>query len=110
MIMPALTLQQQFGANATLSGGILSISLVDLTAIGLNNSSPSASEIAAALILLWKQNQGTEAANDATIGVVVGDATKSFGFADRANQIQHQFPVSLYVSDSSGTIDPDNVI
>lgn len=54
--MAALTLQQQFGANASISGGILSITLADLTAVGLNEANPSPADIAAALVLHWKAN------------------------------------------------------
>lgn len=109
--MTALTLQQQFGTNATLSNGVLSIHISDLTSVGLNGSSPSPSDIAAALVLHWQANQGTNADQDNTIGVVVGTPFRTLLSRNNINQIQYQYPVSFYVPDTLGTtLDPDSVV
>lgn len=106
----ALTLTNLFGANASLSGGVLSITLSDFSGIGLDGTDPSASDIAAALILNWKANQGTDADQDPTIGVTVGDEFRSFLTRGEQAQIEYQFPVSLYVIDNSSALDPDDVV
>lgn len=108
--MAALTLQQQFGTNAAISSGVLSITLADLAAVGLNNSSPSPADIAGALVLLWKTNQGASADQDPTIGVVVSDPFPAFATRGSSSQIQYQYPVSLYVPNTTSAIDPDNIV
>ena len=108
--MPALTLQQQFGANASMASGTLSIRLSDLAAVGLTSTTPSPADLAAALILLWKSNQGSNAEQDPAIGVTVGDSYRSIIPRGGSSQIQHQYPVSIYVPDNTSNLDPDDVV
>lgn len=111
--MTALTLQQQFGANAAIANNILSIHLTDLTAVGLTGSLPSPAEIAAALILHWKANQGANAADDPTIGVVVNEgygAGKTFAIRGDQKQLEYQYEISIYTPDTTSSLDPDSVV
>lgn len=110
--MAALTLAQQFGANATISSGVLSIQLSDLTGVGLNGSSPSASDISAALIMLWERNQPTNADTDPTVGILVSkDFTpKQFTTRGDVSQIEYRYSVYAYTPDSTSTLDPDSVV
>ena len=108
--MAALSLQQQFGANAAIASGTLSIKLADLAAVGLTNASPSPADIAAALVLLWKSNQRANADQDPDIGLVVGDPYKSILPRGGASQIQHQYPISIYKPDNTSNLDPDDVV
>jgi hypothetical protein len=68
-----LTLQQAFGENATLTNGILYISLADYPK--LNSANPSASQVLAAILLRLK-TVTQPLANDSTVGVV---AAEEFG-------------------------------
>jgi len=113
--MAALTLTQQFGTNASISNGVLSITLADLAAVGLNGSSPSPADIAAALVLLWKANQGSSASDDPTVGVVVAESFVSKQFVSRGTtnpvaQIEYQYAVSIFTPDSTSALDPDSVV
>lgn len=108
----ALTLQQHFGANAAINAGVLSITLANLSGVGLNGANPSPADIAAALVLFWKTNTPTDAANDKTIGVVVADSFSPKSFVTRGDesQIEYQYILSAYTSDSTSALDPDNVV
>lgn len=102
-----LTLDERFGTGASLSGGVLSITITNLT--GLTSSTASADKILAAIILHNKAIQPTNAADDATNGVTIDDPYKSFARND--TQIQHSYSVNLYESAGSlGALDPDNVV
>ena len=63
---------KRFGANAEVVGDTLSIQLSDLTTVGLDSATPTADQIFAALVLLNLTNQPSNAADDSTIGVTVG--------------------------------------
>lgn len=103
----ALTLAQRFGTGATLSGGVLSITITNLT--NLTSSTATADQILAAIILHNKAIQPTNALDDATNGVTIDDPFKSFARND--TQIQHSYSVSLYESAAAGgPLDPDNVV
>ena len=108
--MPELTIQQRFGTNATLSAGVLTIQLSDLTSVGLDASSPTSSQILAALVLLSKGNEPINAADDPTIGATIADPFKSFVVRSGTDQIQHQYSINLYETDNSTNLDPDNII
>lgn len=108
--MPALTLQQQFGTNASIASGTLSIKLADLAAVGLNSNSPTPAKIASALVLLWKQNQGSDADQDISIGLVVGTPQINIAYRGTTQQIEYQHPVSIYTPNNLGGLDPDEVI
>jgi hypothetical protein len=107
-----LTLQQAFGANATLANGVLTISLADYPA--LNTANPSASKALAA-ILLGIHDRTKTLTEDPTVGVA-GD--EGFGtnktFVTRGDppiaQIQNQVTFNLYRNDTETTLDPDDVI
>lgn len=108
--MAALTLTQLFGASATLSAGTLTINTADFSAVGLSGASPEPADLAAALLLHWKANAPTDATNDPTVGVVVGDSFKAFTTRGTTQQIEYQYPVSLYVPDTTTSLDPDSVV
>ncbi|NEP01259.1 MAG: hypothetical protein F6K58_21890 [Symploca sp. SIO2E9] len=106
----SLTLQNRFGANATLSNGTLQIKLSDLAVSGLDTSAPSADQILATLILLSQQNQPATATDDPTIGLVIADSFKTFATRGEQSQLEYQKTVSLYVSDTTSTVDPDDLV
>lgn len=108
IFMPAATLQQFFGASATLVGGNLTIDLDDFADVGLSNTSTSAAEIFTAILLKIKANTPTTAADDVLWGVIVGDPFLSI-VRDNA-QLDTQFPVSVYKPFNSSTLDPDEVV
>ncbi len=102
-----LSLAQRFGAGSTLSGGVLSITITNLS--GLSSATASPDQILAAIILQNKAIQPTNALDDATNGVTIDDPFKSFARND--TQIQHSYSVNLYESAGSiGALDPDNVV
>lgn len=106
--MPALTIPQVFGATAAVSGGVLSVSLADLAAVGLTNATPTASEIFTALLLRLVSQQTAASLDDVEVGVYIGDP---FISVVRTNtQLERQFPVSVFTPFSAATLDPDDVI
>jgi len=107
--MPAATLQQFFGANSTLSSGTLTVDLNDFADVGLTPTSTSPTEILTAILLKLKANTPTDAAlNDKEWGITIGDP---FISVVRDNeQLDTQYPVSIYRPFSSPTLDPDDVI
>ena len=108
--MPARTLTDLFGASADLTSGTLTINLTDFSGVGLDNANPDPTDIAAALILYWQSTQATDADTDPTNGVVVNDEFKSFITRGDSPQIEYQYPVSLYVADTTQSLDPDSVV
>lgn len=111
----ALTLIQRFGANAAIANGVLSVRLADLASAGLDIANPTADAILGALILLNKNNQPTDAATNATVGVVIlpgaTEPFKAFVTRGTARQIEYQYPVSLYSNDTTAVnLDPDNIV
>lgn len=103
----ARTLVERFGTGATLTSGVLSITVANLT--GLSSGTTSADKILAAILLHNKANQPSGAADDTTNGVVIDDPYKSFARSD--TQIQHSYSVNLYESAGAiGALDPDNVV
>ncbi|NER26451.1 MAG: hypothetical protein F6J89_02190 [Symploca sp. SIO1C4] len=105
-----LTLQQRFGANATLSNGTLQIKLSDLTTAGLDATAPNADQILASLILMSQQNQPTNVSEDPSVGVTITDSFKSFALRGEESQLEYQKTVSFYVADSTSAIDPDDLV
>jgi len=106
--MPAITLAQAFGSNASISGGVLSIPLADLASVGLSKASPSASEIFTALILRIRAAQGATTQEDIEVGIFVGDPFLTISRND--TQLERQFPVSVYTPLNIPVLDPDDVI
>ncbi|MEQ9486149.1 hypothetical protein [Coleofasciculus sp. F4-SAH-05] len=104
--MPDLTIQEQCGASATISNGVLTITLSD---IGLDNTTPSSSQVIGALILKRRQLQSPTAAEEATIGCVVDTPFFSFGRND--SQINASYTISLYkTSPATAIADPDDIV
>ena len=115
----ALTLAQRFGTGAAISGGNLTISLNSLKdvdsggdidgGIGLGAASPSPDQIAAALLVLWKQNQ-PETNDDPTVGVFVEEGYKQFVTRGTDEQLAYVFPTGIYIPDPTANLDPDDVV
>jgi hypothetical protein len=115
----ALTLAQRFGTGAAISGGNLTISLDSLKdsasggdiegGIGLGAASPSPDQIAAALLVLWKQNQPATN-DDPTVGVYVEEGYKQFVTRDTEEQLAYVFPTGIYIPDPTANLDPDDVV
>ncbi|NET09105.1 MAG: hypothetical protein F6K16_31255 [Symploca sp. SIO2B6] len=105
-----LTLQQRFGENATLSNGKLQITITDLAAVGLDVTQPNADQILASLILINQQNQPATATEDPTVGVTIADSFKTFSTRGEQSQLEYQKTVSLYVPDTTSTVDPDDLV
>ncbi|WP_346291607.1 hypothetical protein [Sphaerothrix gracilis] len=106
--MSALTASQLFGSSATLTSSTLTISLADLAATGLDGASPSASQVAAALVKHWQTNTAGKQ-DDSEAGVYVGDAP-FFALARNNTQIEQQYAVSFYRSAGNISTDPDEVV
>lgn len=106
--MPALTIPQVFGAGASITGGVLSIPLSDLAAVGLNGVTPTASEIYTAIMLRLVSQQTASSLEDIEVGVYIGEP---FLTVSRGNaQLERQFPVSVFTPFNAATLDPDDVI
>lgn len=105
-----MDITQRFGTNASVTGGVLSIELTDLATVGLDAASPSADQIFAALILLNLANQPVGAADDISVGVTVEAGFKSFLDRNGTTQLERQYTCSLYTPDTTGDIDPDDVV
>ncbi|NEQ78562.1 MAG: hypothetical protein F6K23_39580 [Okeania sp. SIO2C9] len=105
-----LTLQQRFGASATLSNGKLQITIADLAAVGLDVTQPNADQILASLILLNIENQPATASEDPTVGVIIADSFKTFASRGEQSQLEYQKTLSLYTADPTSAIDPDDLV
>lgn len=108
--MAARTLLDLFGANASITSGVLSVTLADFTDVGLDGASPDPTDIAAALVLKWKATQVDGSETDPTVGLVVQDEFKSFLLRGDQSHLEYQYPVSLYIPDTTSTLDPDDVV
>jgi len=106
--MPDLTIQQQYGASATLNGGILSITLSE---IGLDTLNPTTSQIDGAILLRRKSLLPADATNDPTIGTTIGDPFAGIATRGEVQQIEQQYSVSLYKTAGDLSIsDPDQIL
>ncbi|MBE9125596.1 MULTISPECIES: hypothetical protein [unclassified Coleofasciculus] len=111
----SLTIQQRFGVNSSLVNQELRIILSDLTAVGLEGSSPTADQILDAILQLSLLNQPQNAVDDPTIGIVVAESLLNKAFVQRGTteagkQIEYQKTVSSYVLDTITDYDPDNLV
>ncbi|MBD1917450.1 MULTISPECIES: hypothetical protein [Cyanophyceae] len=106
--MPAATIQQFFGATATLANTVLTIDLDDFVGVGLTPTSTSAAEIFTAILLRIKANTPTTAIDDPLWGVIVGDPFLSI--VRDNSQLDTQFPVSVYKPFNGSALDPDEVV
>lgn len=107
--MAAVTLQEVFGPSATLTGGVLSITIADFTGVGLSAASTSAADIYAAMMLRLKSVQPTDAADDTTRGVVVG-STDFKTISRNDTQLERQYTLSFYTPLNISAFDPDDVV
>lgn len=108
--MPALTISQLFGATATLAAGTLTIKTADLVPAGLNGATPTPTEVAAALVCLWKVNKPANADTDADIGLVCDQSFKGFQQKASVNLVAYSYTVTLFADDTQGmNLDPDSV-
>lgn len=92
------------GGDITNSQGITDVSVITPT-----TKDTWADRIAAVLLILWKQRQPT-ANTDDTIGLYVDDPSKNFVTRNTQPQLEFSYPVGIYVPDTTGTIDPDDVV
>lgn len=108
--MPAPTIQDFFGANATLSGSTLSISLGDFTAQQFDATDPNAARIAAALIRKWRSaSNGKD--DDPTCGLLVASPFVTLQQRGTETQRGFQYSATFYVPDSGAAEpDPDMVV
>ncbi len=102
-----LSLEQRFGTGASLSGGVLSVNITNLT--GLTSATATPDQIFAAMILHNKAIQPTNALDDATVGVTIDDPFLQIVRSD--SQIQYSYNVGLYKAAAlGGSLDPDDVV
>lgn len=106
--MPAITLTEAFGANATLAAGTLTITIADLASNGLNGPTPTAPEILTAILLRLKGTQPSNALEDAERGIVIGDPFKTI--SRNETQLEYQYPYSVFVPINIPALDPDDVV
>ena len=105
-----LSLAERFGANATLQNGILSVSIADLAAVGLDSADPNADQLLASLILLNELNQPAEAANNPSLGIVISAGFKTFSSRGDATHLEIQKTISFFVPDTTSGVDPDELV
>lgn len=107
--MADLALAEQFGEGATISGGVLAVTL---SQIGLEATSPTTSQILGALVLK-RQNLMTDAlANDPTVGCFIGEPFPGLTTRNGRQQAEQQYTVSLYkdvTTDIVSISDPDDI-
>lgn len=112
--MATPTLQDLFGANVTkdTTAGTLTITFSDFqTNEGLDSiSDPSPESIASALVKKWNNAQPDNADDDPDWGVVIGSVFKSFVTRDTSDQISYDYSVTFYATDTTATLDPDDVV
>ena len=68
-----------------------------------------ADKIAAALLVLWKQNQSATD-DDNTVGLYVGDVFKQFVNRNSIDQLSFNYQVGIYIPDPTANLDPDDVV
>lgn len=103
--MPAPSIQELFGINATLSGTTLSITLTDFSPEGFDVTDPNAARVAAALIKKWKAFTSNKDA-DPTVGLVVTDPFVTLATRGESVQRGFQYAATIYIPDS-GAAEPD---
>jgi len=107
--MPAPTIQQFFGNNATLTGSTLTINLNDFTGVGLTPATAQPGDIMAALVLRIISVTPVDAATtDKQWPVTVG--TPFISVVRDNEQLERSFPVSFYTPFTNAVFDPDAVI
>jgi hypothetical protein len=115
------TLQDLYGANATLNGTTLTINLSDFTATGFdptNAANRTPGKIGAAhLKYMREQNKGDVKTNDPTVGIAADEFSqgqKQFvvrGVEPNAQaQVLTQIVLNIYTPDEAADFDPDKVV
>ncbi|MEB3338967.1 MAG: hypothetical protein VKJ46_15965 [Leptolyngbyaceae bacterium] len=108
--MPAPSIQELFGVNASLSGSTLAITLTDFLPEGFDVTDPTASRVVAAMVKRWK-NFTTGKEDDPTVGITVGAPFVSLATRGEQTQRSFQYSVSLYIPDvGAAEPDPDLVV
>ncbi|BAU65667.1 hypothetical protein STA3757_30560 [Stanieria sp. NIES-3757] len=104
----AQILSQLFGTGASLSQGILTVYLQNLGKLdNFLNASPS--QVAAAILDFWSVSTATSA-EDETAGVIASEPQREFIVKNDVPLIKYSFTVDVFVPDTSGAFDPDQVI
>lgn len=83
--------------------------LDDVGTITALTQDANADKIAAALLVLWKQNQPLTD-DDPTIGIMVGDHFKQFVTRGEIDQLGYIYQTSIYTADPTANLDPDDVV
>ena len=83
--------------------------LDDVGTITALTQDANADKIAAALLVLWKQNQPLTD-DDPTIGIMVGDPFKQFVTRGEIDQLGYIYQTSIYTADPTANLDPDDVV
>lgn len=107
--MADLTLIQQCGADATISNGVLSITL---SQIGLDSATPTSSQLLGALILRRRSLMTDALSNDPTVGCSIGEPFSGLATRGNRQQAEQQYTVSLYKDVSNELVvisDPDDI-
>lgn len=68
-----------------------------------------ADKIAAAQLVLWKQNQPAEN-NDETVGIYIEDPYKQFYTRNSTEQLAFIYGCGIYINDPTANLDPDDVV
>lgn len=106
----AQALDQLFGTGASLSQGILTIYVQNLGKLdNFLNASPS--KVAAAILDFWSvSSKVLGSAEDETAGIVASEPQREFIVKNDVSLIKYSFTVDVFVPDTSGAFDPDQVI
>jgi hypothetical protein len=95
----------------TANGGDIANSqgLNDVSLITNSTKDTYADKIAAAQIVLWKQNQPTEN-SDETVGIYIEDPYKQFYTRNSTEQLAFIYGCGIYIDDPTANLDPDDVV
>lgn len=124
-----MTAAKRFGTNCSVDSSDpanvkLIINLKDLKdsgditgGVGLNdalsvtnaNKDDYCEKIAAALLILWKQQQPAENTDD-TVGIWIDDPFKSFTTRNSVDQMEFAYTTRVYIPDPTASLDPDDVV
>lgn len=100
---------EQFGQSATISGGILSVTLSELE---LDSATPTSSQIIGAFLLKRRSLMNDASLSDPSVGLTVDEPFTGLTTRQDRQQAQVQYSVSLYKDIDSNTTsisDPDQI-
>lgn len=107
---PKLVIALEDLENTTSGGDIAnSQGIDDVSLITALTQDTYADKIAAALLVLWKQNQPAED-TDETVGLYINDIYKQFYTRNAVEQLAFVYPVNVYIPDPTANLDPDDVV